>query len=282
MFFLAQGTLMNHWPPSNSHWKEVRFAVRWFRGIVSSIAPRMLNFIAKTNTNSHCQICLAEIYMSWSWVWSCVKDNRKSVSAKATKYEEILAGSRVRPIFPLSLHSHQKQVPYFSIRFCGRLNVFTEMAEKLRKRSYTHQFASKTWVGDGYKLTITTFAALSLWAVLALNAVEVSVSTCACLGLHAVRADAETVLQNTVLHQLLKSMHQHYAQKDSIMVDVITEKSFLCFVPSIATTCVIYRLEFPGNNMQEALHLCKWNQEKATNERTKHFLSTRAGTDLQL
>lgn len=112
MFFLAQGTLTNRWPPSNRLRKEVRITVRWFKGIVSSIAPRLLNFIEKPNTSSHCQICLAEIYMSWSWVWLCVKDNSKSVSTETVKYQE-LAGSGVRSIFPFPMHSHQEQVPSF-------------------------------------------------------------------------------------------------------------------------------------------------------------------------
>lgn len=33
MFFLAQGTLTNHWPPSNPLWEEVRITARWFKGI---------------------------------------------------------------------------------------------------------------------------------------------------------------------------------------------------------------------------------------------------------
>lgn len=112
MFFLAQGTLMNHWPPSSLLWEEVRVTGRWFKGAVSSTAPRLLNFIEKPNTSSHCQICPVEIHTSWSLVLSRVKDNSKSFSAKTMKHQEF-AESRVRSVFPFLLHSHQEQVPSF-------------------------------------------------------------------------------------------------------------------------------------------------------------------------
>lgn len=112
MFFLAQGTLTNHWPSSNPLRKEVRITVRWFKGIVSSIPPRLLNFIEKPNTSSHCQICLAEIYMSRSLVWLHVKGNSKSVPTKTVKYQE-LAGSGVGSILPFLMNSYQEQGLFF-------------------------------------------------------------------------------------------------------------------------------------------------------------------------
>lgn len=117
MFFLVQGTLTNHRPSSHPLWKEVRLTVRWFKGIVSSIAPRLLNFIGKPNTSSHCQICLAEIYMSRSWVWLCVKDNSKSVSTKMMKYQE-LAGSGCT-------HAESRDL-LFGVRLCGRHDAYAK------------------------------------------------------------------------------------------------------------------------------------------------------------
>lgn len=150
MFFLAQGTLTNHWPPSNPLWKEVRITARWFKGIVSSIAPRLLNFIEKPNTSSHCQICLAEIYMSRSWVWLRVKGNSKSVSTKTVKYQE-LAGSGVRSILPLlCTHTKNKALP-FGVSLCGKHDAYAKKVVLL-KRSHTDQFSSKTWAGHGCDL----------------------------------------------------------------------------------------------------------------------------------
>lgn len=150
MFFLAQGTLTNHWPSSNPLRKEVRIIARWFKGIVSSIAPRLLNFIEKLNSSSHCQICLAEIYTSRSWVWLHVKDNSKSVSTRMVKYQE-LAGSGVRSIPPFLMHSHQEQGPSFRCQplwqtWCPCQKVI------LIKRSHTDQFSYKTWAGDSCNL----------------------------------------------------------------------------------------------------------------------------------
>lgn len=150
MFFLAQGTLTNHWPPSNPLWKEVRITARWFKGIASSIAPRLLNFIEKPNTSSHCQICLAEIYMSRSWVWLRVKGNSKSVSTKTVKYQE-LAGSGVRSILPLlCTHTKNKALP-FGVSLCGKHDAYAKKVVLL-KRSHTDQFSSKTWAGHGCDL----------------------------------------------------------------------------------------------------------------------------------
>lgn len=125
MFFLAQGTLTNHWPSSNPLRKEVRITVRWFKGIVSSIAPRLLNCIEKLNSSSHCQICLAEIYMGRSWVSLCVKDNSKSVSTKMVKYQE-LAGSGVRSIPPSSCtHTKSRALP-LGVSLCGRHDAYAK------------------------------------------------------------------------------------------------------------------------------------------------------------